>query len=116
MADIMETVAELRRLEAEATVGEWRHGPESHDVSGPVTWRDGDGDWCPKGFRLTCRGASCGDHSADAALIVAMRNALPALLDYIENSERSYDYAAKSWAEERARLNERIAKLEADRG
>lgn len=92
MADnIMETVAELRRLEAEATVGEWRHGPESHDVSGPVTCRGGGRDWCPKGFRLTCRGAACGDHSADAAFIVAMRNALPALLDYIERKEAMGD-------------------------
>ena len=95
MADnIMETVAELRRLMAAATPQPWHE--ESHIQDHRFYGRDMRGcDWKLAGRAI---------------------NALPALLDYIEGCERSYDYAAKSWAEERARLNERIAKLEAGRG
>jgi len=94
MADnIMETVAELRRLFDFHTTCSHVPGVEAPYCEQCVGW-------------LRRRGM---------ANLAALRD-LPALLDHIENSERSYDYAAKSWAEERARLNERIAKMEADRG
>ena len=63
-------IAELRRLEAEATPGPW-------DVSGLTVY-----DTCMDGVAST--------HSAsDAALIVALRNALPELLKAVEEATPS---------------------------
>lgn len=58
-------IEELKRLEAEATPGDW-------DVSGLTVYD-------------TCMDSVASTHSAaDAALIVAMRNALPELLKALE--------------------------------
>lgn len=62
---IPDMIAELRRLEAEATPGPW-------DVSGLTVYD-------------TCMDSVASTHSAaDAALIAAMRNALPELLKALE--------------------------------
>lgn len=107
MADnIMETVAELRRLEAEATMGAWEvhdqhirsikddcqdhiapivrtawvHGQAKDKV--PIAYRpDGLTNFSPRFWNEMKR--------EDAALIVAMRNNLSALLDYIERKENT---------------------------
>lgn len=61
-------IAELHRLEAEATPGDW-------DQSGLIVYD-------------TCMDAVCtGNSSVDAALIVAMRNALPELLAKAEDHD-----------------------------
>src|SRR5690606_36143739 len=77
-------IDELRRLEAEATPGPW-------DVSGLTVYD-------------TCMDSVASTHSAaDAALIVAMRNALPELLKALETPvawrtrQRVGPYAPYSW-------------------
>jgi len=78
MTDLTKTIAELRRLDAEATPGEW---VECRDDTDPPSWehlveaRDADG---------ICDDVAHNVRGTDAVLIAAMRNALPALLDAAE--------------------------------
>lgn len=118
MADIHDTIAELRHLLRAAgyTPGfEWTDTMLGPDRNIPAIVEEaGTEDWVPVAYFSGSHGDGHADNwVANRQLIVAMRNALPALLDHIEGCEKSYDYAAKAWAEERARLNERIARLEA---
>lgn len=69
--DLAATVANLRRLRDEATPGPWRLGPEP-------PWEAGHGV-------VKC---GCEPTDADADLIVAAVNALPSLLDAVEERDR----------------------------
>jgi len=87
--NIMETVAELRRLEAEATAGEWDPAECGPDRNIPeIIACDGDEDWVPICYFDTHDSMAPADNlKANRKLIVAMRNNLRALLDYIERKE-----------------------------
>jgi len=74
------TIERLRELEAAASGRPWYSQPSEHDlVRGIVYGPDGDSlcvvDWNP---------GTENDPVADASLIAAARNALPALLDVAE--------------------------------
>ena len=73
--DLMQTVRELRALEQEATAAPWNKPYKGNTGTWDVcVGRVGDRDWI----------ASATIFEEDAALIVAARNALPALLDAVE--------------------------------
>lgn len=95
-----ETIEELRGLLAKATPGPWHHCqpymtvPTQRTVHGPIpaervdyvsTWPD---KGTPSGHRVVIDmpGREARVRSEDMALIVAMRNALPALLDLAADS------------------------------
>lgn len=103
MADLTkETIEELRGLLAKATPGPWHHCqpfmtvPAHCTVHGPIpaervdyisTWPD---KGTPSGHRVVIDmpGRESRVRSEDMALIAAMRNALPALLDLAGEVER----------------------------
>lgn len=77
-------IAELRRLEAEATTGEW---VVSDDYEYRIVLKD-------QPYEAIIEAISCNDGTGgviakdeDLALIVAMRNALPELLKALEESQ-----------------------------
>ena len=82
-AKLKELTAELRRLHADVQPGEWATGP-NHDHS-PHPRCLG----IFNGSREVLRHG--GMRYSDAALVVAMRNALPQLLDALEELERERD-------------------------
>ncbi|OAH41290.1 hypothetical protein AX777_11430 [Sphingobium yanoikuyae] len=88
MTDIIQ---ELRGLIAEATPGEWALGVRSNQraIAG------GAGEWLallPNGHREGFGLTSDSEIRANAALIVAAINHLPALLDRLEAAERVIDF------------------------
>lgn len=70
------TISELRELLGKATEGPWSIGPIPHMIDGPG------------GLQMGC--ATSHNAHDDAALIVAMRNALPGLLDRLEELDGIY--------------------------
>jgi hypothetical protein len=82
-AKVKELIAELRRLHADVPPGEWVTAP-NHDHS-PHPRCLG----IFNGSREVLRHG--GMRYSDAALVVAMRNALPQLLDALEELERERD-------------------------
>lgn len=79
-------LAELRRLHEAATIAPWercRLGPKG-EIPG-IIHSDIDEDWSNVAYFDDGSGDAMTDnHDADAAFIVAARNALPRLLDEIE--------------------------------
>ena len=89
-----EEIAELRRLEAEATPGPWRHEGcgevvqliEHDSVSGSWDYYPGSADIASNATDYHT-GSEGGIYKADdAALIAAMRNAIPSLLSAAERA------------------------------
>ena len=80
------SIAELRALEKVATPGPWRCEQD-------WTWElfGGNDALIGKIIQAASRGF---DHANDASLIVAARNALPDLLDLLEEAERMAQYYA----------------------
>lgn len=99
----MSTIDEIEALLARATPGPLKHGPESHHIE--VVPKDG----C-HGFSIRCDGM--GDHSADAAFFVALRNAAPDLIAVVRAAAKvakldDANRPAKAWGA----LEEALAKL-----
>lgn len=88
MSELTEAkIEELRGLDAAATKGPWKWDGDVCD--GSQDYRDQNAPWLVTDDNLEIpilRGDITGSRDADAALIVAMRNALPALLDLAASS------------------------------
>ena len=79
----MTTITSLRALHAAATPGPWRVGSVSPHGSDDVCVHTVDGKHC---IAFDCETPN------ESALIAAMRNALPALLDVAEAAEHAVGY------------------------
>jgi hypothetical protein len=85
-----ELIAELRRLMAEATPGPWRFRASFRDC---VVHPANDG-------RTIAQATACFDNDrANAALIAAAVNALPALLDAVEREAKMRAYVTQALLE-----------------
>ena len=98
---------ELERLEREATPGKWQDGTAT--CCPDMGWVDG-----PRGKGRVCPTHEGGKRThtldaADAALIAAARNALPALLARVRELEAERDRYAKLHSEAEAQIECRSA-------
>lgn len=101
------TLTELRRLEAAATRGPWKE----HGSCRSIQARCFDGTWKIVADRI--RGGTPGQAHANRQLLVALRNAAPALLEIAERAKAykeahdrrlAYDATVETdeWDEERS--------------
>ena len=90
MSDI--DIAELRRLLAEASPGPWEYDGVPVDDSHWTVAEIARGAPLPM---IEVPGSEAKDANADAALIVALRNAAPELLDRLERAEEERDELAR---------------------
>jgi len=80
-------IAELRRLLAAATPGPWEADLDGNANGEPLIYGQ-TRDWWIATLHPQCLGSLEALRLADAALIVALRNAAPALLDAADEAER----------------------------
>lgn len=92
MTTLTETISELRELLDKAAPGPWLYRSQEHDDWGTI--RDADGCHAARGHGGSFenydehRRNKTDPYGQNSLLIVAMRNALPALLDAAERAEQ----------------------------
>lgn len=103
MTDLTKTIEELKALEIEATPGPWtmRAGKKYEGIVYVPFKPDPDDDW------LMYIDSIRANHAEDAALIVAMRNALPELLRELEQLAKRVETAFRE-ARKQARIDEEV--------
>lgn len=105
---------ELRRLDSEATKGPWEYDPASANQSIPNLEHAGSIRETDGHYWIAMMEIDGPRPKADAALIVALRDALPGLLETIDELHRDMEQVSLGAKEARERQDAEIERLTAD--